>query len=88
MSEICHPVFVTVQLTNEDISVVRRIRDYQTKHNGCPKKHEIVGYGTSHEDLTMRAMFKAFDRLKVLGIVEHRPSGLCRLTEQGRNLPL
>jgi hypothetical protein len=69
-------------LTANDVAVVNAIARYVKEHQRTPKMWEVTGgkrYHCSPEHLPLR---KAFERMVLLGMVEHSRNGHCHLTEK------
>lgn len=76
---------ILITLTDDDITVMKAIEAYIEKSGGrTPKKREVVINGCLARDYKGTRAARVFERLKLLGIVDHNLNGHCQLTEQGK----
>lgn len=78
------PITVEVELTEDDLLLLRRI-DFLTRtltHN--PKKHQVCGYPGRRASPHEKAQQHAFERLKLLHLVIHSPTGFCWLADAAK----
>ena len=77
-------VSVTVEIGPQEIDILRRIDAYLAQsRTRSPQKHEIVSTKQRHKSLNDLADIRRFERLVLLGLVEHARNGYCWLTTQG-----
>lgn len=74
-------LYFLVVTDTEEMATMRAINDYVKRNKRTPKKHEVVGYGTSRDTVPQRGLFRAFDRLKAMGLVIHSTNGHCWLSD-------
>lgn len=75
---------ILITLTDDDIKIMKAIEAYIQEHGRSPKKREIVTCTCLDRDYKGARATRTFERLKLLGIVDHNLNGHCRLTPQGK----
>lgn len=79
------PRTIEIIITDDDVTVMKAIEVYMQEHGHSPKKREVVTCTCLDRDYKGARAAKVFERLKLLGLVDHSLNGHCRLTSQGTN---
>lgn len=77
------PITIEIIITDDDVKVLKAIEAYIHEHGCSPKKREVVTCTCLDRDYKGARAAKVFERLKLLGLVDHYLNGHCRLTPQG-----
>lgn len=76
---------ILITLTEDDVTMMKAIEAYIEKSGGrTPKKREVVTKDCLARDYQGTRAARVFERLKLLGIVDHSLNGHCQLTAQGK----
>ena len=76
-------VTLTHALSGQEVDMLIAIRVFMMQGTGrSPKAYEVGGRAKYRHRPTPGSI-QAFDRLKALGLVVHRPNGHCWLSEDG-----
>lgn len=78
------PITVPVELTADDLALLRRIHDLTAQLTHSPKRHEVCGYPGARASAREKADQRTFERLKLLHMVIHSPSGHCWLADEAK----
>ncbi len=72
---------ILITLTADDVTMMQSIESFIRQHNRTPKKREVSG--CLERDFKGTRGGRVFERLKLLGIVQHQANGHCALTQVG-----
>jgi len=76
---------ILITITDDDITMMKAIEAFIEKYGGrTPKKREVVTSSSLARDYKGTRAARVFERLKLLGLVDHSLNGHCQLTEQGK----
>lgn len=75
---------IRIHLTNDDEIMMKAIEAFIQKYGHTPKKREVVTNDCLDRDFKGSRAGRVFERLKLLGIIEHNLNGHCWLTAQGK----
>lgn len=75
---------ITIILTKDDEAMMKAIEAFIQKNGHTPKKREVVTRDCLPRDFKGSRAGRVFERLKLLGIIEHSLNGHCWLTPQGK----
>lgn len=78
---------VTIDLTAEDVAMLRRVAELTEIKGGWPKRRAVVRVEGESREHEKRNQY-TFERLKMLGLVRHNMIGECWLSELARGLKL
>ncbi len=79
------PMRITITITDDDIALIRAIDAFTQTHGRTPKKREVVTCSVLDRDYKGTRAARVFERLKLLGLVDHNINGHCTLTAQGKH---
>lgn len=75
---------ITITITDDDVTLIRAIDAFIQANGRTPKKREVVTCSVLDRDYKGTRAARVFERLKLLGLVDHNINGHCTLTEQGK----
>lgn len=75
---------ISIFLTDDDVVMMKAIEAFIQKHGRPPKKREVVTHDCLPRDFKASRAGRVFERLKLLGVIEHSLNGHCWLTPQGK----
>lgn len=77
---------IQIEITIDDVTMMQAIAAYILNSGGrTPKKREVVTRSTLPLDYQAARAARVFERLKLLGLVQHHLNGHCELTSQGKS---
>lgn len=75
---------IPILLTNDDITIIKAIDAFIHQNERTPKKREVITRECLSRDFKGTRAERVFERLKLLGIIEHHLNGHCWLSPQGK----
>ena len=75
---------IVITLTKNDETMMKAIEAFIQSNGRTPKKREVVVRECLPRDFKGTLAERVFERLKLLGVVEHSLNGHCWLTPQGK----
>lgn len=75
---------ILITITDDDVTIMKAIEAYVQTNGRTPKKREVVTCSSLDRDYKGSRAARVFERLKLLGLVDHNLNGHCQLTEQGK----
>jgi hypothetical protein len=80
------PITVAIELTAEDLALLRRIHSRSAQLAHSPKRHQVGGYPGARASAAEKADQRTFERLKLLNIVIHSSTGQCWLSDDAKKI--
>lgn len=77
------PKQITITISDDDITLIRAIDAFIKANGRTPKKREVVTCSVLDRDYKGTRAARVFERLKLLGLIEHNINGHCTVTAQG-----
>lgn len=75
---------ISITITDDDVTIMKAIEAYIQTNGRTPKKREVVTCSILDRDYKGTRATRVFERLKLLGLVDHNLNGHCQLTAQAK----
>lgn len=75
-----------VQVSAEEVELMRRISRFIAENGSSPKRNGIVASSMQFKTVEEKKDIKRFARLVLLGLIEHSTNGHCWITSAGSDL--
>jgi len=83
MKSVATAIQVTAEINQDDLTLLCVMTRYAADNSRSPQRWEVLSAARRESQQPARIYERRFDRLKILGVIEHSRNGHCWLSEAG-----